>query len=111
MAEEHRLRTKKLQVFLSKEEYEFLKDKAHYCDTNLSEYIRGIINNGAIIKYAACDIQAAIAELNRVGNNINQIARTVNATGEFLEQDFEQLHMAYEDLFEFYITKMVGTQL
>lgn len=110
MAEEHRLRTKKLQVFLSEAEYEFLKEKADYCGINLSEYVRGIVNNGAIIKYATCDIQAAIAELNHVGNNINQIAKKVNATGDFNEQDFWQLHSAYEDLFEFYIAKMVGRE-
>ena len=110
MAEEHRLRTKKLQVFLSEAEHELLSEKAKYCDITKSDFVREIINKGAIIKYATCDIQAATAEINRVGNNINQIAKKVNATGEFLERDFEELHRAYENLFEYYVTKMIGSE-
>lgn len=108
MAEKDRLRNKGFFIHLTEEEHKMLSDKAEYCDITKSEFVRGIINNGAIIKYATCDIQAAIAEINRVGNNINQIAKKLNETGSFLEQDFEELKMAYEKLFEYYIEKMIG---
>ena len=37
------------------------------------------------------DIKAMIAELQKIGTNINQIAKRVNATGEIYAQDIEDI--------------------
>lgn len=108
MAEKDRLRTKKIHVFLSDNEHELLSDKANYCGLNNSEYIRNIIVNGAIINRSTGDVRAAIAEISRVGNNINQIARKLNETKSFYKKDFDDLKSQYEILFEYYIERMIG---
>ncbi len=107
MAEIDRLRKKIIHVHLSDDEYDLLSDKAKYCGINKSEFVRGVITNGAIINYSTCDMQAAIKELNRIGNNINQIAKKVNETNHFYRKDFEDLKGQYEELFEYYIDKML----
>ena len=108
MAEKDRLRSKKIHVFLSDNEHELLSDKASYCGLNNSEYIRSIIVNGAVINYSMGDIPAAIAEIKRVGNNINQIAKKLNETNNFYKKEFEDLKSQYEILFEYYIERMIG---
>jgi hypothetical protein len=108
MAEKDRLRTKKIHVFLSDNEHELLSDKANYCGLNNSEYIRSMIVDGVIINRSTGDIQAAIAEISRVGNNLNQIARKLNETNSFYKKDFDSLKSQYETLFEYYIEQMIG---
>ncbi|MPN53165.1 hypothetical protein SDC9_200829 [bioreactor metagenome] len=108
MAEKDRLRSKKIHVFLSDNEDELLGDKAKYCNLTKSEYVRSMIVNGAIINHSTGDIPAAISEINRVGNNINQIAKKLNETNSFYRKDFDDLKCQYKTLFEYYIERMIG---
>jgi hypothetical protein len=76
-----RIREKAILVFLSDAERQLLKDKATYLGINMSEYIRKMITDGCIINYQVADSVKLIKEVNRIGVNLNQIAKHANETG------------------------------
>ncbi|MDR3598495.1 plasmid mobilization protein [Clostridium sp.] len=110
MAEKDRLRTKKIQVFLTEAEHEFAKDKAKYSGLSMSELVRNLITEGAVIKYEMEGVSDVLKEINKIGTNINQIARKVNERDSVLEDDVEELKMQYEKIFELYINKLMGVE-
>ena len=56
-----------------------------------STYARKMLIDGYVIKIDYSDIKAMTAELQKIGTNINQIAKRVNATGEIYAQDIEDI--------------------
>lgn len=92
MAEKNRFRTKCLRVKVCDEELEIAKRKAEYCGLTMSDFIRKQIVEGVIIKYERFDIKVLANELNKIGVNVNQIARHVNERGgEYDRQDMDNL--------------------
>jgi len=85
------------------EEYDLLKEKASKSNMSMSAYIRSIILfggiEGSVVNFTKEDADKISYELNRIGNNINQIAYHVNAKATVNENDFEQLR----DYFEKYL--------
>ena len=70
-------RTKKITIRLTSDEYLLLKQKANNLDITLSEYIRKKIlgNREKIINKCTKEL---LYEINRIGNNLNQIAKHCN---------------------------------
>ena len=58
---------------------------------NLAAYMRKIAIDGYIINVDTADLKAIAAECQKIGVNINQIARRVNTTSRIYEQDFEEM--------------------
>ena len=58
---------------------------------NMSSYLRKIAIDGYIIQVDHSDIKAMTAEIQKIGVNINQIAKRVNSTGSVYEQDIEEI--------------------
>ncbi len=99
MAEKDRIRKKQLNVRLTEIEYENANAKAEYCGLTMSEYIRKQIMDGVVIKYERFDIKALANELNKIGVNINQIARWVNEKGgEYDRQDMDNLIKEFQNM-------------
>lgn len=111
MAESHRIRKKKYIVHLSDNEFEMLNKKAEYCGVTKAEYLRILITDGAIINYQPykTDMKALCYEINRIGNNINQIANRVNSFSAISISDFEDLKKKYDDLLELYVDSFLGS--
>jgi hypothetical protein len=65
---------------------------------NLAAYMRKIAIDGYIIAVDNSDLKAVAAEMQKIGVNINQIARRVNAGGSFYEQDFDEIKGGIEDI-------------
>lgn len=91
-----RLRDKYIQVWVTEKEREFIKEKAASCGLSVSEYLRKVSVDGVIILR---DFKG-IYEINKIGVNINQIARSVNERDVVTERDVEDLRVQYEKLFE-----------
>jgi hypothetical protein len=101
-----RLRKKGLFLRLLDEEYEILEDKCKKADMTKADYIRNLIFYGnPIVRDVMHDIDAdkLIYELNRIGNNVNQIAYQANINTSVSMQDFLQLKDAYDEIFHLYI--------
>lgn len=96
MAKKERLRNKIVQFWVTENEYDVIKDKANYCNLTMSEYLRKVGVDGTIINR---DL-SGINEINKIGVNINQIAKRANEKGSVIESDVEELRVQYEKLFE-----------
>lgn len=94
----NRNRKRKLNVYLLDEEWEILQAKKDEAGMTQSDFIRNVIMFGAAHErtmFSKEDSQRLIYELNRIGNNVNQIAAKVNSSGTVDEMDFENLHQLY----------------
>lgn len=103
--EENRKRKRKLNVYLLEEELAILDAKADEAEMNKSEYIRNMIMFGAAHErtiFSRKDSEALIYELNRIGNNINQIAYRANANRVIDERDFQNMYDNYMELLSAY---------
>ena len=58
---------------------------------NMAAYLRKIAIDGYIIQTDHSDIKGMTAEIQKIGVNINQIAKRVNATGSVYQEDIEEI--------------------
>lgn len=80
-------------VRLTDEEYVNLQMKAKASNKKVSEYIRELIAMSKV-KVSNKDYVKMMAEVNKIGNNLNQIARNLNIAckkDELSKQDYEML--------------------
>ena len=88
-----------LSVRLTKEEKQHLEQLAKQSGLTLSNTIRACINGTEIRQSQPAEIGKLYTEVNRIGNNINQIARSVNAgiaTAEDARQVLFLLRKVYD---------------
>ena len=101
MGEEHRRRQRKLNVYLLEEELAILEAKADEAEMSKSEFIRNMIMFGAAHErtmFSKADSEALKYELNRIGNNINQIAFWANSKKTVDDRDFRSMYDNYMEL-------------
>lgn len=99
MADKDRIRKKQINIRLSDIEYENINLKAEYCGLTMSDYIRKQITDGLIIKYERLDIKTLANELNKIGININQIAKHINEKGgAYDRQDMDSLIKEFQEM-------------
>ena len=105
MGEANRKRTRKLNVYLLDEELEILNAKIDEANMSKSEYIRNMILFGAAHErtmFTKKETEALLYEINRIGNNLNQIAYRANANGMINTKDFQDLYENYTELLSTY---------
>lgn len=86
-----RERNVQLKFFLSSEETTFLKQKMQEAGIrNKSAYLRKMALDGYIIHIDFTELQKFIDALNRIGNNLNQIAKVANTYGEVLAPEVKE---------------------
>ena len=83
-------RTRKivLRVPVTPEEQELIRQKMALLHTrNFSAYARKMLIDGYVVHIDTTDIRAQTAELQKIGANVNQIARRLNSMGPLYTQD------------------------
>lgn len=88
---------------LNAREYIKLKMDAERCGLSRSVYLRRLIMRSDIKARPPKEIQILYAEINKIGSNINQIARSVNAgiaSPEDARRGLFMLDRVYEKLNE-----------
>ena len=87
-----RKRDIQLKFRVTPQEREMIELKMQQMGTRcFSTYARKMLIDGYVIKIDYSDIKAMTAELQKIGTNINQITRRVNATGTIYAQDIEDI--------------------
>jgi len=71
------MKDKMLRIRLNDELYNMLAFKAEASDKNMSEYVRELISNSEV-KANEKDYIYLIGAVNKIGNNLNQIAYNLN---------------------------------
>lgn len=69
-----------------------------YGTNNLAAYLRKIAIDGYVIAVDNSDLKSIAAECQKIGVNINQIARRVNGTTRIYEQDFEEMKGGMDEI-------------
>ena len=88
----NRTRSIVLRVPVTAQEREMIELKMQQMGTRcFSVYARKMLIGGYVIKIDYSDIKAMTAELQKIGTNINQIARRVNAMGTIYAQDIKDI--------------------
>ena len=78
----NRTRNIVLRVPVTPEERALIQQKMAQLHTkNFSAYARKMLIDGYIVHMDTSDIRAQTAELQKIGVNVNQIARRINSTG------------------------------
>ena len=96
-----RIRKRRFNLCLLDEEMDILKIKAGKARMSMSEYLRNMILFGAAggkAMFTSDDARRICYELNRIGNNINQVAYQANVNCAVSENDFNALRAQYVDL-------------
>jgi len=95
----NRTRAIMLRFFVDEAESELIAEKMKLLGTtNLSAYLRKMAIDGYIISADYSDIKQMAAEIQKIGVNVNQIARRVNTTGSIYTPDIEEIKGALAEI-------------
>ena len=97
--------------FLSEQEAELFEKKTKELGISKSQYIRNCILYGSTVKKTLLSDERAdriIYEMNRIGNNINQIARFVNKEHTVGSDDYERIQNLVDALNELLMDEVFG---
>ena len=87
-----RKRTVQLKFRVTEAERDLILEKMKLIPTrNMAAYLRKIAIDGYIIQIDHSDIKAMTAEIQKIGVNVNQIARRVNSTGGVYQEDIDEI--------------------
>ena len=88
-----RKRTIQVKFYVTEEERALIEQKMKLVPTrNMAAYLRKIAIDGYIIQVDHSDIKAMTVEIQKIGVNINQIAKRVNATSSvYYQEDMEEI--------------------
>ena len=87
-----RKRTVQIKFRVTEEERTLIEEKMKLIPTrNMAAYLRKMAIDGYVIQVDHSDIKAMTAEIQKIGVNINQIARRANATGSVYQDDIEEI--------------------
>ena len=94
-----RKRTVQIKFRVTEEERALIEDKMKQIPTrNMAAYLRKMAIDGYIIQIDHSDIKKMTAELQKIGVNINQIARRTNTTGNVYPEDIEEIKGALKEI-------------
>lgn len=88
-----RFRNKTLRVMVTEEEKAEIINKMNSIGmNNIGEFVRLMLKYGSVYKIDANILNDLNYEINRIGNNINQIAKKANQTGIVYHKDLEEIN-------------------
>lgn len=67
---------------------------------NFSAYARKMLIDGYIVNMDTSDIRAQTAEIQKIGVNVNQIAKRLNGMGPVYAQDIEDIKGALAQIWQ-----------
>ena len=86
-------------IRVTEEERALIEEKKRQIPTlNLSAYARKILIDGYIITLDLQEVKGHTAQLQKIGVNINQIAKRINETGRIYADDMDEIKRAMEEV-------------
>lgn len=96
-----RKRDIQVKFYVTEQERVLIEEKMKLLSTdNLGAYLRKMAIDGYIIQVDYSAIKEQTAEIQKIGVNVNQIAKRVNATGSVYEQDLKEIKGALEKIWQ-----------
>ena len=88
-----RKRDKQLKIWVSQEELDLIHQKMEDFGTHrMGAFVRKLVIDGYVIKLEIPDLKEIIRLLGPIGNNVNQIARKLNAGGSIYREDIAEVN-------------------
>ena len=86
-------------VRMSESELAQIREKMEdYGTSNMSAYIRKMAIDGYIVKLEVPELKEMTRLLSSYSNNLNQIAKRVNTTGNIYSTDFDEIREQQDNL-------------
>ena len=99
--EANRNRAKQVKFWVSDEEYELLQKKREAAGgVNQGAYIRKMILDGYIVNLDIPELKEIIRLLSITSNNVNQMARRLNADGSVYKEDFNEINIQLDQIYK-----------
>ena len=96
---ENRKRNVQIIIRVTEEERALIEEKMQQIPTlNLSAYARKILIDGYIITLDLQEVNGHTAQLQKIGVNINQIAKRINETGRIYADDMDEIKRTMEEV-------------
>ena len=96
---ENRKRNVQIIIRVTEEERALIEEKMRQIPTlNLSAYARKMLIDGYIITLDLQEVKGHTAQLQKIGVNINQIAKRINETGRIYADDMDEIKLAMEEI-------------
>ena len=96
---ENRKRNVQIIIRVTEEERALIEEKMKQIPTfNLSAYARKILIDGYIITLDLQEVKGHTAQLQKIGVNINQIAKRINETRRIYADDMDEIKRAMEEV-------------
>jgi len=97
----NRKRNVQIKFRVTEEERDLIEKKMKTVPTdNMSAYLRKIAIDGYIIQIDYSEIKAMTAQMQKIGVNINQIARRVNTPGTVYKRDMLEIKEALDKIWQ-----------
>lgn len=96
---EKRKRNVQIIVRVTEEERALIEEKMKQIPTiNLSAYARKMLIDGYIIMLDLQEVKAHTAQLQKIGVNVNQIAKRINETARIYIDDMDELKRLMDEV-------------
>lgn len=96
---ENRKRNVQIIIRVTEEERALIEEKMQQIPTlNLSAYARKMLIDGYIITLDLQEVKGHTAQLQKIGVNINQIAKRINETGQIYADDMDEMERFMEEV-------------
>lgn len=97
-------------VYFSETEWDIIQEKSNIAKMNTSNYIKRMALNGYIIEYNLDKINDLIYEINKIGININQLAKKANEIDNIYKKDVEELQERMDEIWHMLKSSLLKSQ-
>ena len=80
------------------DEWERIRKLSNECNMKTAAYIKQMALNGKVVNLDFQNCHEYVAALNKIGSNLNQIARVVNSTGYATPDELRQVEHFREEI-------------
>ena len=96
-----RKRDKQLKIWVSQEEQEMIRQKmAEFGTSNMGAFVRKMVIDGYIVKLDIPELREILHQLGPIGNNVNQMARKLNAGGSIYREDLAEVNAKLDAVYK-----------
>ncbi len=95
-----RKRDKQLKIWVSQEELDMIHQKmAEFGTSNMGAFVRKMVIDGYIVKLDIPELREILHQLGPIGNNVNQMARKLNAGGSIYREDIAEVNAKLDAIY------------
>ena len=96
-----RKRDKQLKIWVSKEELDMIHQKmAEFGTSNMGAFVRKMVIDGYIVKLDIPELKEIVHLLGPIGNNVNQMARKLNAGSSIYREDIAEVNAKLDAVYK-----------